>query len=350
MVKIAHFIKMGVFVVCGGVDMADRVGRDNQILDVYHISNRAADRIDVQVHDIAKDKLMIGVDKAQYIKDNAADYRAQNGLSDDYRLTAHDKGQISGLHSWDEYHKFSSCVKGFAHYCKAEFNIKTLSDITPSMVTSFCAALSDLGYSKNTVNGYLTQVEKLGAFTGNDFHGAIKDFKCSDDYKTLEIKDIQTRAYDAPRVIIDKLSNIGSNAETVEKTQLSAQLSLDYGLRASDCCHFKCIGNNQIFYNSKNGMKTVKTLAPQDYARAQSLAGADGKYNLSVNTLKDCWSRACSAAGVANNGLHGLRHSFAQNLYTDLTVNKGLSHRSACLVVSHEMNHSRPEITETYLR
>ena len=330
--------------------MADRVDRDNQILDVYHISNRAADRIDVQVHDIAKGNLMIGVDKAQYVKDNAADYKAQNGLSNDYKLTTHDKGQISGLHSWDEYHKFSSCVKGFAHFCKAEFNIKTLSDITPSMVTSFCAALSDLGYARNTVNGYLTQVEKLGAFTGNDFHGAIKDFKRSDDYKTLENKDIQTRAYNAPQVIIDNLSNIGSNADTVDKTQLSAQLSLTYGLRASDCCHFRCIGNNQIFYNSKNGMKTVKTLSPQDYARAQSLAGPDGKYNLSVNTLKDCWSRACSAAGVENNGLHGLRHNFAQNLYDDLCVNRGLSHRSAALVVSHEMNHSRPGITETYLR
>lgn len=326
-----------------------RIDRENQILEVFRISNRAADRIDPQVHEIAKGALAIGIDRGEYVKAHADEYKQKNGLPADHKLTVHDKGQIAKIHSWVDYHRFSSCIKGFAHYCKAEFNIKTLSDITPSMVSSFCATLSDLGYSRNSVAGYLSQIDKLGALTGHNYYNAIKEYKRSDDYKTLVNKDTQTRAYKDPTRIIDSLSNIGANADTVSKTQFSTQLALNYGLRASDCCHFKCIGDNKIMYNSKNGMKTIKILSPADYARAQSLAGADGKYNLSVNTLKDCWSRACSAAGVENNGLHGLRHNFAQNLYNDL-ISRGLNHKQACLVVSHEMNHSRPEITETYLR
>ena len=95
-------------------------------------------------------------------------------------------------------------------------------------------------------------------------------------------------------------------------------------------------------------MKTTRVISPELHAKAASLA-VDGKFNLSVHTMKDCWSRACAVAGTENTGFHGLRHTFAQRLYTDL-IGRGLSHGEACSIVSHEMNHSRSEITEVYLR
>ena len=310
--------------------MAERIDKQDQILQVFQISNRAAKQIDPQVHAISKENLLIGVDRSSFVKEQAATYKQQNFLPSDYKLTAHDRGQIAKLHDWDAYHKFKSAITGFSHYCRAEFNVKDITaDIKPSMVSSFLSELSDLGYSKNSVDGYISQIEKFGAFTNQDFHKETLAFKRSDEYKSLELKDTAPRAYAAPQRIINALGDLPSRevggVMISEKTQLAASLSLNYGLRVGDSCHFKLIGNNQIFYNSKNGMKTVKTLAPQDYARAQQLS-QNGRFDLSVNTIKDAWSRACKVAGVENNGIHGLRHNFCQNLYNDLRA-KDLDHR-----------------------
>lgn len=328
--------------------MSSRVAEEDRVLNVFALSNRATKQTDLQIHNISKENLQIGVSREQYIKEHKAEYIKEHGLPSNYKLTQHDKGQIAKLHDWGEYHKFKSCATGFAHYCRAEFGVKDIHDIKPEMASSFAVALGDLEYAKNTVVGYLTQVEKLGAFIGVDFHSNIQAFKKSADFKSLEEKDTKTRAFENPRAVIDALSSINSRADIAEKTTFSAHLAERYGLRISDCCHFRCVGNFQIFYNSKNGMKTSKTLSPQDYARAQALAGTDGKYNLSVNTLKDCVSRACATLGIQGS-MHSFRHNFAQNAYSDLRA-QGLTHKSACLVVSHEMNHSRAGITECYLR
>lgn len=323
-----------------------RINEDLRVLEVFSLSNRASKRMDLQIHDISKAHLYIGEKKGEYIEKHKAEYMKEKGID---KLNAHDKGQIAQLHSWADYHKFKSCNMGFAHYVRNVYGVKNIVDFRPEFGRAFLSELADLGYSKNTVNGYITQMEKLGAFTGVNYHSAIKGYRRTEEYKSLEEKDTTTRAYENPQKIIEALSNIGAREITVDKAQFSASLSLNYGLRVSDACHFKLLANNQILYNSKNGMKTTKTLTPQDYVRAESLS-VNGKYNMSVNTLKDCWAKACRVAGVEPGGLHGLRHNFGQNLYNDLTVNKGLQHRAACLIVSHEMNHTRPGITETYLR
>lgn len=50
----------------------------------------------------------------------------------------------------------------------------------------------------------------------------------------------------------------------------------------------------------------------------------------------------------ANITFHGLRHTYAQNRYSEL-INKGMSAESSRLQVSHELGHFRPEITDVYL-
>jgi len=50
-----------------------------------------------------------------------------------------------------------------------------------------------------------------------------------------------------------------------------------------------------------------------------------------------------------SRGAHGLRHSYAQDRVLTLQLS-GLNYRDALEVVSQEMGHFRPEITEVYLR
>lgn len=318
--------------------MANRV--TTEIEDTFEISHRMTKRMDLEVNNVAKANLRIGESR----RDACNALKEQNGG----KVSTHEKGQNTGFHSWGSYHKYRDCFKTFAHYCNGVHGVKHIADIKPHMAVAFCERLHDLGYSKNSVNGFVSSLEKFGSFLKIDFHEALKDFKHTAAYMSLEKKDVNTRAYADPTKIIDKLSDIKCQNGIAEKTTLAAQISLDYGLRINDCCHFRVLDGNRIWFNSKNGMKTVRVLTPELHAKAASLA-ENGKFNLSVNTMKDCWSRACKVSGVENTGFHGLRHTFAQRLYTDL-IGRGLSHNQACSIVSHEMNHSRAEITETYLR
>lgn len=312
--------------------MANRIDKENEIDKMFPISHRAEKSLDLQVNNVAKANLRIGESKQA----------AYNRIKDanDGKITPHDKGQNTGFHSWETYHKYKSGFQTFAHYCRCEYGVKHIEDIKPSMAVSFAKELGDLGYAKNTVNSFCSAIEKFGSFLKIDFHSEIKEYKKSEDYKGLEAKDTNTRAYDSPQKIIDAIGN--------EKAQMAAQLSLNYGLRLSDACHFK-IDGDKMYYNSKNGMKTTKVLSPADAATVSRYTDEKGKFNLPVSTMKSEWGKACESAKVENTGFHGLRHNFAQGLYGELR-GRGLNHKEACLVTSHEMNHSRAEITERYLR
>ena len=65
------------------------------------------------------------------------------------------------------------------------------------------------------------------------------------------------------------------------------------------------------------------------------------------------WARSFSNAAKQHlgwsEGAHGLRHSYAQERMYELQ-NSGLKRMDALEIVSQEMGHFRPEITETYLR
>ena len=330
--------------------MSKRVDVESQILQEFSLPSRAERAINHHVHELGKEHLQIGVSKEQYIKQHAAEYNTAHGRAADHKLTISDKSQISQLHSWGEYHKFCSNFKGLFTYARAAFDIKDYKAITPEVAKSFCSALAERGYSLNTVNGYISTIEKVGAFTGqgSEFQKAMKEFRSSDAFKTLENKAVETRAYEKPQEIINALKHINASNQTIEKASLVATLELKYGLRSDDACHFKIIDNDRIFYNSKNGMKTEKILAPEDMAKARALAPS-GKFSFSPNTMKSCWGKACAVAGVKNNGQHGLRHNFAQNLY-NACRSRGLSDDASKKIVSKELNHERPQITQTYLR
>lgn len=65
------------------------------------------------------------------------------------------------------------------------------------------------------------------------------------------------------------------------------------------------------------------------------------------------WSNSFSAASNRelgwSNGAHGLRHEYAQERMNELQ-GAGYEYREALEVVSQEMGHFRPDITEVYLR
>lgn len=64
--------------------------------------------------------------------------------------------------------------------------------------------------------------------------------------------------------------------------------------------------------------------------------------------FSDAFSKASSRALGYSNGAHGLRHSYAQNRYEQLANH--FKRIDVMTIISQELGHFRPDITEVYLR
>jgi len=64
--------------------------------------------------------------------------------------------------------------------------------------------------------------------------------------------------------------------------------------------------------------------------------------------FSDAFSKASERALGYSNGAHGLRHSYAQDRYEQLANH--FKRSDVMTIISQELGHFRPEITEVYLR
>ncbi len=75
----------------------------------------------------------------------------------------------------------------------------------------------------------------------------------------------------------------------------------------------------------------------------------ESHYNIAGgHKFSDAFSKASSRALGYSNGAHGLRHSYAQNRYEQLANH--FERLDVMTIISQELGHFRPDITEVYLR
>lgn len=74
-------------------------------------------------------------------------------------------------------------------------------------------------------------------------------------------------------------------------------------------------------------------------------------YNIAGgNAWSNSFSRASQRTLGFSHGAHGLRHTYAQTRMDELKFRQLVTHTTALAVVSQEMGHFRPSITQVYLR
>lgn len=311
---------------------------DIKINDTFDIGRNASRSIHLQIDKAISSMDETGQSKKDAVAEVKAAFEAKGQM-----LNAHAKGQNTGIHCYNTKHKIQGNCYRFGDFCRKEYQAFSLEKITPQAVTGFFNKLADLGYSHNTVNGYISAVEKLGSqvAAGGSWHQAIKEFKASDAYKNLEHKDTAPRAYGENA---DKIINAISN----EKAQAAAMLAKETGLRRGEVCHFTLKGS-EIVCKGKNGMEIHKSISDELKARLAPFTDGNGRFNLSPNTLSHAWERAAAKVGVPSTGIHGLRHDKAQADVRD-SLSKGQSVSKALRGASEDLSHHRERITYTYLR
>ncbi len=245
----------------------------------------------------------------------------------------------SGVKSLESGHKISDKVHSFkslenlkndltnlANYAKTEFKIQDIKAINIDIVSSWIES-KNIGY--NTASNYLSELNKVSDhfnFTKEE----IKDLR-ADLKKELPTTKLETRAY-------KNLEKI----ELKEKHQVAFELQRDYGLRVNAATHInldKQLNGNTLTFREKGGKLSQKELSP-NLAQKIRENSIQGKYEINKRTYARDFQKQIEKSGQKYNGTHGIRHSYAQKM---LETNSKAE-------VSQEMGHSRPEITDTYLR
>ena len=320
--------------------MATRATRADNILDSIDHSHKQEKWAENRVTAVFRDS-SICPDKSTQSKYEGMEENKANGA-----LNSHDRHEGTAI-SWNTYHTYKSACIPLAVFAKTE-GVHDIYRITPQVISDYMIKVVDCGVKYSTFEKICSAIEKFCACV-NEHNGSSIDFhKVIDDYKAsakeaLPASDFVSRSYDNPAEIIGNLTD--------EKMQIVAELQLTCGLRISDACHFSpsMIHGSDLTVNSKNGQEHTVTPSPQLMGRIQAVVASEGHFGVNRDSYSNQLEKACNAAGEDWHGTHGLRHTFAKSRMTELT-GMDMSYNKALRIVSEEMGHHRPEITEWYLR
>jgi hypothetical protein len=271
---------------------------------------------------------------------------------------------------------YEQALRNVALYTKSNFDIglKELSlDVANAYleVRSLEVKQSTLDMERQAIQVMMHEVtkaisleQKVGVVVGEKGHHHV--------IKSQLDTILSTRSYTAQQ------AHVIAHAQT-EKHSLSTQLAYASGLRAHELYTLrpnsevhaddrpanedKFAGRTgQLYTVTGKGGLTREVLIPNELAKQLENSrltepkdvvdrGINYTQHYNIGAGKN-WSNSFSSASNRtlnwSNGAHGLRHSYAQERMKELRFE--MPYEKALEVVSQEMGHFRPDITEVYLR
>jgi len=262
--------------------------------------------------------------------------KAHNGIRQSKLESRKNSGIISaesGHKVSDKFHSYKSLdnarndLKNLGNYAKQSHSIKNMSNISISVVRDW---IIEKNITYNTASNYLSELNKVHEhmnFTREEIKELRKELKTS-----LRTNTKQSRFY-------KKLDKI----KLPDKSMPAYELQRDYGLRMSAATHInieKQLKGTTLKYQEKGGKWSEKELTSTLASKIRKNA-VEGKYEIPRDTYYGQLKREIEKSGQKFNGTHGIRHTYAQN-----QIQSGKTKQE----VSEAMGHTRPEITNTYLR
>ncbi|MBF0201895.1 MAG: site-specific integrase [Desulfamplus sp.] len=278
--------------------------------------------------------------------------------------TSHQINKKTSIYSWGHFKKVESTVRQFAVFQK-ERGMGDLEKVSNRGVEKFLMEKIDKGVSHKHFQNLCSHFTKLEASLNRyckeekfNFDRVID--RCKEVAKDSLEKNIQARAYDNPKAILLQIKD--------EKHELVARLQYEGGARIREAClitedrlgslKIDKISGREIGTitlqgsDTKGGKGREIIIEKETFERLSRFIQKEKQLYLDA-TAKNIYraelKAAAEATGQRYTGSHGLRHNYAQermNTYQE----KGVGYHAACRMVSQEMGHERPSITEWYLR
>ena len=278
---------------------------------------------------------------------------------------ARDAQQNGTIQSYGTQNAYESALRGFVEHAREIAGYEgSLKQVPDSLVQEY------LGMRSETVGQKTLDQDRqaISAITGQTYERVKADYQTTD-------RATEPRAYtdDQVAVIREALS---------EKHDIATQVAHEAGLRAHELhtlrpaeeraatanrpwSNDRFAGReNQVKYTvqGKGGLVREVSLSREtaqrleNYRREASQRVTDRKIEYrSYYAIGggNAWTQAISRASNRmlgwSHGAHGLRHAYAQDRVKELK-NAGHFRDDALRIVSQELGHFRPDITEVYLR
>lgn len=279
------------------------------------------------------------------------------------------QGRGKEVESKGSVRNYEQSLKLCCDYLK-EYKLGGLRDITPEIATQYLTIRgSEVGIDQLTMDKNALQVmmrhvtHKLGEKASlGKVTSDFEKIKNSRSYTPEQVEMITSRQTEAHALSTNLCVTGGLRAHELLTLRAPGELapSVRENIHADK---FKNLPNESLIYTvtGKGGLirevaiPTYLAQQLESYRRDTPLNVTDRKISYQSNydipgglRFSSAFSKASHRALNYSNGAHGLRHTYAQDRYEQLA--NDYSQKDVMLIISQELGHFRPEITEVYLR
>lgn len=266
-------------------------------------------------------------------------------------------GLISSLNTKKGYH---SCIKRYLDW-RDENGLTRFDQDKLTDLENFLSELSEICMQK-TIDHYRCALTIVFKKKLSNFKSQISNDRSSRNYYLSEVLLILQNLQQRNAIGILLCFFVGLRAHEICTLRRADEAKKSKSRKWSDD-RFHALGNYQTYLVTGKGglvrevaipkqlvsiIETVRLDCPKDiYDRGIKY---QTYYDLGFGkALSECFSRSSNKILNWSTGLHGLRHSYAQNRMLRL-VYSGMEYESALKIVSEELGHFRANITLCYLR
>jgi integrase len=259
------------------------------------------------------------------------------------------------IHSWGAYKRELQGSIGCAKWCKQEYGIKRVVQITPDMVRAYIEYRKG-SVEQNTVSADLTGIRRLDKCLQNRHPGRASIVP---DDVSAPRKVSPRGAYQPAEVrsIIDYIDKRDPLTAKVLQVQQAGALRISEAVNLrSDFVDLRK-GEVIVDVKGKGGKPRTVSLADRrvlgqlDLSKGKPLRDEKVTAKSQMNRIQAQVRAACRALGIATGrGTHGIRATAAIIYYKSLVV-RGMSKRQALSATGEYMGHGkrRWDVLRTYL-
>lgn len=261
---------------------------------------------------------------------------------------SHSMGQSLGVHSFSTMTKYRTITTQFLQYCRDVHGLKDAAKVTPAYVEEWLRIKIADGVRYKTFATYAAALGKMSAGLTAIYKQKYDWNSVIDESRIQAREDLErateSRGYLNPVTLCDRLQGV---------YKIAAQTQLHGGARVKEISHLTekhlLNGNKIELTNTKGGRRRVMTLPPELYEQVAEIIRQDGEFRFQYRTYIRHLKAAALETEQPYTGSHGLRWNYAQNTMRRLQ-NQDRTYDQALTETAQRMGHTRPEITEHYLR
>lgn len=263
----------------------------------------------------------------------------------------------TGIYSVGTAQQYASTWTQLLEYAKAEYGEKNIENLTGEHVSAYLDYKNELGLDRQSLEREAAAIGKLEAALGRWNGRTDYDLKAGVESVRETIREaperaLDNRAYSDPQSIIKSLP--------ANEIGLAGKIIYESGVRISEATNIyasqvknlttdphtgKEIG--QFSYVGKGGKIGTASISAETFKELKAAIASHGKFEVKQSELRTALQTSAGKEYVGK-GAHGLRWNHAQERFQELQAH-GVSRDVALSIVSQELNHERPEITEHYL-